>query len=201
MRRDAQARIGELQAANQKVKQTLVRAETEMGELKAANQETNQKLQRAEAEINRLQGAQREANALRLKLTNAEEQAKQWQGILREATDLRQKGISQEEANQLREQLTNAESRIEELQAQLSLMASRGNDLDDLEEIKGIGPVFEQRLYNAGIYTYEKLAGMTPEQIRKIIRVNKSKWRKANPESWIEQARDLARQKKASKGN
>lgn len=36
---------------------------------------------------------------------------------------------------------------------------------DDLTRIKGIGPTIQSRLYEAGVFTYEQLAALMPEQI------------------------------------
>jgi predicted flap endonuclease-1-like 5' DNA nuclease len=44
----------------------------------------------------------------------------------------------------------------------------QGEPPDDFEPIHGIGKVFEQRLYDAGIYTYRSLAAAAPEEIAAI---------------------------------
>lgn len=61
---------------------------------------------------------------------------------------------------------------------------------DDFEPIDGIGPVFEQRLYAAGIRTYADLAGASAEQLAQIVKAPKP----SQPDfaSWIEQAQHLA---------
>lgn len=56
-----------------------------------------------------------------------------------------------------------------------------------LADIKGIGPVYEKVLHNAGIDTFEKLAALTPEQLNNLI--NAPDWRPIDAESWLEQAR------------
>ncbi len=61
---------------------------------------------------------------------------------------------------------------------------------DPLEKINGIGPVYKRRLYEAGIYTFQQLAELSPDQIRAIIQPKS--WQKIEPESWIQQARELA---------
>jgi predicted flap endonuclease-1-like 5' DNA nuclease len=62
---------------------------------------------------------------------------------------------------------------------------------DDLEQIDGIGPVYEQRLFAAGIDTYGQLAAATPEQLAHILDV--MNWQKLNLVDWIEQARQFAK--------
>lgn len=64
---------------------------------------------------------------------------------------------------------------------------------DDLEPIKGIGKVFEQRLYDAGIRTYARLAAATPEELARICGSNLPV--KPDFASWIEQARALQAQR------
>lgn len=66
----------------------------------------------------------------------------------------------------------------------------QGEPPDDFEPIHGIGPVYEQRLYDAGICTYRSLAASTPEQLAVIC----GSRRVASPDyaSWIAQARILA---------
>lgn len=66
----------------------------------------------------------------------------------------------------------------------------RGGPVDDFEPIKGIGAVYEQRLYSAGIRTYAALAATTPEQLLQICHTGGP----VAPDvaSWIEQARRRA---------
>jgi predicted flap endonuclease-1-like 5' DNA nuclease len=67
-----------------------------------------------------------------------------------------------------------------------------GEPVDDFEPIKGIGKVYEQRLYNAGIRTYTALASTTPEQLLEIVQARSP----IPPDvaSWISQALALAAQ-------
>lgn len=58
---------------------------------------------------------------------------------------------------------------------------------DVLEEIKGIGPVFANRLNEAGILTFRQLASSSPEELAEITGV--SRW---NPKEWIAEAARLA---------
>lgn len=59
-----------------------------------------------------------------------------------------------------------------------------------LTPIRGIGPVFEQRLYAGGIQSYAALAAATPEQLAQIVNAPKP----AQPDyaGWIAEARQLA---------
>jgi predicted flap endonuclease-1-like 5' DNA nuclease len=63
---------------------------------------------------------------------------------------------------------------------------------DPLIDINGVGPVYEQRLLNAGITSFQQLSQMTPDELRAII--NPEPWQQIDPESWIAEARLLAAQ-------
>ena len=62
---------------------------------------------------------------------------------------------------------------------------------DRLEDVKGIGPIFTQRLNEAGIYTLDQLAQLTPEQITEMMEKDDQSF-SGDPEDWIKQARELA---------
>ncbi|MBK8046391.1 MAG: hypothetical protein IPK16_04205 [Anaerolineales bacterium] len=64
-----------------------------------------------------------------------------------------------------------------------------GETPDDFEPIKGIGKVYEQRLYEAGVRTYRALAAMTPAQLAQICSPRSG----AKPDyaSWIAQAQAM----------
>jgi predicted flap endonuclease-1-like 5' DNA nuclease len=56
---------------------------------------------------------------------------------------------------------------------------------DDLTEIKGIGPVFAERLRQAGITTFADVAQASADQLREVTHATSV----ANPDEWIEQAK------------
>ena len=56
---------------------------------------------------------------------------------------------------------------------------------DDLTEIKGIGPVFAERLRQAGITTFADVAGTSADQLREVTHATSV----ANPDEWIAQAK------------
>ena len=56
---------------------------------------------------------------------------------------------------------------------------------DDLTEIKGIGPVFAERLRQAGITTFADVAKASADQLRDVTHATSV----ANPDEWIEQAK------------
>jgi predicted flap endonuclease-1-like 5' DNA nuclease len=64
-----------------------------------------------------------------------------------------------------------------------------GIPAQDLAAIRGIGPVFEQKFYSAGIGTYAELAALSDAEIEAIIQPKE--WQDFDYESWNEQARQL----------
>ncbi|HRJ43655.1 MAG: hypothetical protein KJZ86_16730 [Caldilineaceae bacterium] len=66
--------------------------------------------------------------------------------------------------------------------------AARGNHPDPLSDIRGIGDVYEKRLYEAGVFTWHELGQVDVDTLRAITKALPS----SNPESWIVQARQLA---------
>ncbi len=67
---------------------------------------------------------------------------------------------------------------------------ARAIEKDDLRVIKGIGPVIEGKLNQAGIYSFKDLGALTPDRLREIV--GKAISRLADEDSIIQQARKLA---------
>lgn len=65
---------------------------------------------------------------------------------------------------------------------------------DNLEAIKGIGPVYARRLREAGLNTFEQLSKLTPERLGDILG-ERYKRLFSNQESILAQAEDFAQQK------
>lgn len=63
-------------------------------------------------------------------------------------------------------------------------------DFDILSDIKGIGPVFSNRLHEAGIYRFAQFANHSPEEIREILQL--PTWRLEDIQDWLTQAHQLA---------
>ncbi len=62
-----------------------------------------------------------------------------------------------------------------------------GAQPDDFETLEGIGEVYERRLYEAGICTWQALAATTVEQLAEICHA--PEWRRPDYARWIAQAR------------
>ncbi|MCD4686268.1 MAG: DUF4332 domain-containing protein [Anaerolineae bacterium] len=73
--------------------------------------------------------------------------------------------------------------------------AKRAVGVPRLTDIKGIGPVYAGRLYEAGIQTYKQLAALTPEEVHVLMNEPKWRTRSIDAEGWIEQAKHLASQR------
>lgn len=63
---------------------------------------------------------------------------------------------------------------------------------DQLEEIWGIGPVYVERLHDAGISTFSALAALSPDRLLEIVAPNDGMPHPA-VEDWITQAAELAK--------
>lgn len=107
--------------------------------------------------------------------------------------------VYQTEATRLQEALKVTEAKLNEAQTTIAVTPvvpapapapspAAKPVQDQLEEIRGIGPVFARHLNASGIFTFAELAAQTPEQLQKImagVRAN----RMFNPETWIAEAR------------
>lgn len=67
---------------------------------------------------------------------------------------------------------------------------TRPADADDLKKIKGIGPVIEKRLNQAGIYKFEQLANLTLDEFEEAL--GDLLQRFINERAILRQARELA---------
>ncbi len=70
----------------------------------------------------------------------------------------------------LRERITSleAERDARPLSAPNPLLTDKDGH-DNFQAIKGIGPVFSQRLHEAGITTFEELSQLTPREMEEIL--------------------------------
>jgi predicted flap endonuclease-1-like 5' DNA nuclease len=60
---------------------------------------------------------------------------------------------------------------------------------DPLIDINGIGPVYQQRLFDAGIYTFAELAAQSPARLRELV--GAKSWQETETETWIAEARQF----------
>ena len=93
-----------------------------------------------------------------------------------------------EEVRELRGQLSALDSQLDGLRDEFEVY--QRTHPDDLTVIKGIGPVYQWKLRDAGVNTYRQLAASDPDPLRRMLDIKE--WQRVNVESWIEQAHDWA---------
>lgn len=71
-----------------------------------------------------------------------------------------------------------------------------GDHVDDFEPLPGIGKVFEKRLYEAGITTYEQLAACDIQRLAEIVRA--PAMREVNYDEWLERAKGFLAERSAN---
>lgn len=93
-----------------------------------------------------------------------------------------------DEIHALRDQLSVADAQLDALREEAEVY--QRTHPDDLTVIKGVGPVYQWKLRDAGFNTHKQLAAADPDQLRRMLDIKN--WQRVNVESWIEQARDWA---------
>jgi len=97
-----------------------------------------------------------------------------------------------QELHELRVQLDAHEGQMDGLRTEFD--AYQRTHPDDLTVIKGIGPVYQWKLRDAGFNTFKQLAEADPDQMRRMLDIKN--WQRVNIEAWIAQARDWAQRGK-----
>ena len=69
------------------------------------------------------------------------------------------------------------------------LLPDASGERDPLQEINGIGAVYEKRLNDAGIFTFQQLIESSVQQIHEII--SPKDWQVIDSEDWLAQAREI----------
>lgn len=210
LRRENQTLAAQLNTAqkdNDTLRENLTRTDDQLQKVRAEKDEVCQQMRVNEIETRHLQEnltqtrtlADRasvlitEKEGLANELRHSEQQAAQLRAqvnsVVRQLTEtqtLRRTAVEAEE------KLKTAESNIQRLHAKLKIlqaqMAYTGKS--ELQIIKGIGPVYAQKLNEHGIYTLRELARTEPETVREYIGLKR--WQGAEPEEWVEEARVLA---------
>lgn len=97
------------------------------------------------------------------------------------------------ELAELRARLTKADGELDKLRDDFE--AYTRTHPDDLTVIRGIGPVFQWKLRDIGVNTYQELASADKDQLRRMLGIKE--WQRVDVEGWIAQARDWAQRSKA----
>ncbi len=76
-----------------------------------------------------------------------------------------------------------------------SIGTSLKSDADDLTKITGIGPSFEQKLNEVGIYTYEQLSKLKAADKEELSNVDGITREKIESDEWVKQSKELLKNK------
>jgi len=98
--------------------------------------------------------------------------------------------------------VTRAEHRAEDSGVEMNIdkvLHSIGTatkaEADDLKEINGIGPAYEQRLNEVGIYTYEQISKLKAADREELSAIDGVTREKIESEEWVKQAKALLKNK------
>jgi predicted flap endonuclease-1-like 5' DNA nuclease len=197
--------LGNLKADNARLQAELSAANGSLGQYKAELDTLSTSLSTAESERERLRAELDELRAPAQASLDAPDTKNQFktqllaidpalarggEGVHLGDTGDRQNDV---EAERLRAELADANGEIERLRAQLgaserTITVGEGAR-DPLIDINGIGPVYEQRLFDAGIYTFADLASQSPARLREII--GAKSWQETETEAWIAEAQQF----------
>ena len=104
-------------------------------------------------------------------------------------------GVVQESAGEIKEEITEAAAETASAVSDAGSAAVSAltggvetDKPDNLTKVKGIGKVYQSRLYEAGIYTWDQLAHTEAESLQEVTNAIPA----ANVESWAGQATELA---------
>ncbi len=123
-----------------------------------------------------------------------------WERRFRE----RLEAIDDDRTARLRGLISQQRIALEEKEARLAAMARRLAELepapaegpDDLTEISGIGPVIAEILHDQGIAGFDDLAALTDAEAEELSKLMPVYPGRIADDRWIEQARELAEQRR-----
>ncbi|MCK7589383.1 50S ribosomal protein L21 [Subsaxibacter sp. CAU 1640] len=99
--------------------------------------------------------------------------------------------------------ITRAEHRAEDAHIEINIdkiLHSIGTatkaEADDLKEINGIGPAYEKKLNEVGIYTYEQISKLKAADRDELSAIDGITREKIEAEEWVKQAKALLKDKK-----
>ncbi|CAM4199302.1 50S ribosomal protein L21 [Gillisia hiemivivida] len=96
--------------------------------------------------------------------------------------------------------VTRAEHRTEGMEINIdkilhSIGTATKSDADDLKEINGIGPAYETKLNEIGIYTYEQISKLKAADREELSAIDGITREKIESEEWVKQAKELLKNK------
>ena len=195
------------QTDSESLRENLHRTENELETAQAEKQDACQRLAVTDVEMRHLKEDLEQANSLaeratilateKESLTSQLHQSEQQVAELRAQVNSVLSQLTETQFLRRRlldtdEKLKTAESQIDHLQSKLKMlqaqMAYTGKN--QLQIIKGIGPVYAKKMNEKGIYTLQDLARTDPDELADSI--NLKPWQSAEPAGWIEEARLLS---------
>lgn len=72
-----------------------------------------------------------------------------------------------------------------------SVGKAKESDKDDLKKISGIGPAFEKKLNEVGLYTYEQISKLKKNDIENLANLEGVSTDKIESDNWVETAKSL----------
>jgi predicted flap endonuclease-1-like 5' DNA nuclease len=94
----------------------------------------------------------------------------------------------EQEVHELRDQVESNHTQMDALRDKFE--AYQRSHPDDFTMVKGIGPVYQRKLRDMGINSFDQLIKADPDRLRRMLDVKS--WQRVDVESWIQQARDWA---------
>ncbi len=205
----AQARLSELD----KLEENVIRLEAENAQLSHDNRIAQQEidvLRRDVAELEELKVQNRELSHC---LDSMEESRRQYESDAKRYKD--QADVEEKRSETLRVRLDEVEKNFAEIEQQqrsalqeareAALVGASNDDtgpvqeLDNLQEIVGIGKVFERSLHDLGIYSFRQIASFGPADIARVNRELKECRGRMEQDDWIGQAKELLFKKYGSR--
>ena len=88
----------------------------------------------------------------------------------------------------LEAQVSDVKAKLDAAQHQLNAAGLKGKS--QIEIVRGIGPTYARRLHEAGVHNLADLAQQTADLVGEIVGLKT--WQRADPQAWIDEARQLA---------
>jgi predicted flap endonuclease-1-like 5' DNA nuclease len=99
---------------------------------------------------------------------------------------------AQRELEAARQEISRLQAQVAELSWPAKEVTAALVQRDPLEQIHGVGPIFAQRLHEAGIFTFAQLAAATPERVQAALMPEQRQ--RIDAAAWIAQAQALMHQ-------
>ena len=180
------ARLGAIETDYEGQRRRIMELESQVERLRAkkkADKGSPKHLAELTAEVERLQNI----------LSKHNQTVNDYEG---EIEELRARNVDQDQVlDQLRVAQTEDERQLAAIESEMDRARAEAEKPKPAPEqglrmITGIGPVFAQRLKDAGIESYADLAKLTPQEVRDLMKVQK--WQRLDADSWIAQAVELS---------